>query len=337
VLKSFSRKIGKIKFHVGLGRFKKKETADTPTHIQLEPTVRCNLHCITCTRDTVIPTYSKMDLTVEEINKILSFFPNLKSVKLQGLGEPLFHPQIEEILRKFKERKVRVWMISNGTLFLTEKFRSLLLDYVSDVAISFDSTKKEVFNQLRRPADMDKIVQGIKLLVNERNKRKSNLTIGINFVISHMNYTELPELYDMAVDMKLDYVSVVDVENWMIAGEMGYDESRMFVGESRKYVDEIAKGIKQLRMRLLKKGIVLGYKNHDKRIGKCYWPFKSMFITVEGLATPCCMRMHREHSLGNILEAKSLNDVWNGKKYTEFRKAHIKNDTTNEMCGNCPD
>ena len=70
MLESIPRKIEKIRFHIGLGRFGKNDMADTPTHIQIEPTVRCNLHCITCTRDTVISTYKKMDLSLEEIDKI---------------------------------------------------------------------------------------------------------------------------------------------------------------------------------------------------------------------------------------------------------------------------
>lgn len=336
MLESIPRKFEKVRFHVGIDRYEKKEIADTPTHVQIEPTVRCNLDCITCSRGKVIQTYRKMDLSLEEIDKILSSLPNMKSVKLQGLGEPLFHPQIIEMLKKFKERSIKVWMISNGTLFLQERFRNIVLDYVDDIAVSFDSTNKETFNMLRRGADMDRVTQGIKLLVEDRNKRKADVAIGINFVISHKNYFELGELGELAISLGLDYVTVADVENWMVPGELAYEGSRFFVAESRRYAKEIDEGVRRLRIKLLKHGILLGYKNREKRLGNCHWPFNSMFITVEGLATPCCMRMHREHAFGNVLQS-SFNDIWNGQAYRDFRKSHMSKDITNRLCANCPD
>lgn len=337
MLKSMFRKYKKVKFHLNIDSFEKREIADLPTHIQIEPTVRCNLDCITCSRGQVIQNYKKMDMSLEEIDQILSFLPNLRSVKLQGLGEPLFHPQIVEILQKFKQKGIKVWMISNGTLFLQEKYRNIVLDYVSDIAVSFDSVNKETFNQLRKGADMDRVLDGIKLLVGDRNKKNADVAIGINFVISHKNYFELDKLSDFAISLKLDYITVADVENWMIPGEQGYEASVSFVTESRKYAREIDESVKKLRIRLLKKGILLGYKNREKRLGNCHWPFNSMFITVEGLVTPCCMRMHSSHSFGNVIEKKSLEDIWNGDAYRTFRKNHIEKDSSNIMCATCPD
>lgn len=338
MLRSIRRKFKKIMFHLEiLDLYQKKELAETPTYIQIEPTVRCNLDCITCSRGKVIQTYRKMDITLEEIDKILSFLPNLKSVKLQGLGEPLFHPQIIEILKRFKDRNIRVWMISNGTLFLQEKYRNIILDYVPDIAVSFDSTNKETFNQLRKGADMERVIQGIKMLVEDRNKRKADTIIGINFVVSHKNYFELDTLGDLAIKLGLDYVMVADVENWMIPGELAYEGSRSFVAESRKYVKEIDDGVKKLRIKLLKKRIILGYKGREKRLGNCHWPFNSMFITVEGLANPCCMRMHREHSLGNLFQVTSFDDIWNGQAYRDFRKEHMTRSPASKLCANCPD
>ncbi len=337
MLRSIRRKFEKVRFHLRLDRFDKKETALTPTYIQLEPTVRCNLNCITCTRDKVIKDYQKFDLTLEEADKILSLFPNLNSVKLQGLGEPLLHPQIVPLLEKFKRRNIRVWTITNGTLLNSEKYRSILLNYVDDVAISFDSVNKENFNYLRRGADMDRIIQGIKLLTEERNKRKSNLAVGINFVISHKNYLELGQLHEIAAALRVDYVTVADVENWMIPGEDEFRDSAAFVAETRKLSPLIRKKVNRLRLRLLKKGIILGYKHCQKKLGNCYWPFKSVFITVEGEITPCCLRMHKAHSLGNIFELGSFEELWNSERYKAFRKSHLDQDTSNLTCSLCPD
>lgn len=334
MLSSTKRKFRKVMFHLELGRFRK--IADYPAHIQIEPTVRCNLNCVTCTRKKIISTYKKMDIGIDEIDKILSCFPRLKSVKLQGLGEPLLCPQIEDILKKLKNKHIKIWIISNGTLFDIKKYRDLVLKYVDDIAISFDSTNKKTFKMLRPYADMDKIKENIKLLVQDRNVKNSDLIIGINFVISHKNYFELNSLYDLAVELGIDYVGLVDAENWTIKGELNHDNETAFISKSRKYRKHIDREIEKLRLKLLLKGIILGHKDPKKRLGKCYWPFKSAFINVEGFVTPCCTRMHRKHSMGNVTET-DFNTIWNSQKYIELRQAHINKDISNLMCGNCPD
>ncbi len=337
MLESARRKLGKIMFHLEMfDWYRKKETAPAPTYLQIEPTVRCNLNCLTCTRNKVIQDYKNMDMSLEAVDRLLSYFPGLSSVKLQGLGEPLFHPQIKEMLQKFRARNVKVWMITNGTLFTQEKYRNIVLDYVPDIAVSLDSVNKDTFNRLRRGADFDRVIEGLRLLVEDRNKRKANTIIGINFVVSHENCRELGALGDMAAGLKLDYVTVADVENWMIPGEAGYEEAGAFVAESRKCAKEIDIGVKKLRLKLLGNGIILGYKSRAKRLGKCHWPFNSMFITAEGFANPCCLRMHKSHSFDNVFE-KPFDDIWNGQKYRDFRKSHMRRDASNAMCANCPD
>lgn len=337
MLRSISRKFEKVRFHLSLDRFNKDEVALNPTHLQLEPTVRCNLNCLTCSRSKVIGTYKRFDLTLDEIDRILAFFPNLNSVKLQGLGEPLLHPQIVAIFEKFKNKKVRIWTITNGTLLNSEKYRNILLDHVDDVAVSFDSVNKENFNYLRRGADMDRIVQGIKSLVKERDERKSDLVIGINFVISHQNYQELDQLDKTAAALKVDYVTVADVENWMIPGEEEFQSSAKFVAETRKLSPQIRQKVNRLRLRLLRRGIILGYKHCKRKLGNCYWPFKSVFITVEGEITPCCLRMHKAHSFGNLFELSSFEGLWNSDKYKTFRRSHLNKDASNLTCSLCPD
>ncbi|MCX6967074.1 MAG: radical SAM protein, partial [Verrucomicrobia bacterium] len=314
-----------------------EELPGSPTDIQLEPTVRCNLHCITCSRDTVIGSYKKTDLELTEVDQILSLFPNLRSVKLQGLGEPMLHPQIARILQKFQERNIRIWTISNGTLFNTEKYRRLILDYVSDIAVSFDSVNKEVFGFLRG-TDMDKVIQGARQLIAERDDAQKQVLIGLNTTVSHKNFTELDRFYDLARDLKIDYLSLNEVENWMIQTDLGFKESAAFVAESRKHAAEIKKAVSRLRFKLLRSGILSSYSNSGKRLGNCFWPFKSLFISVEGAVTPCCLRVNREHALvKDLFNAGSVEEVWGSEAYRNLRKAHLCGDQSHPLCGQCPD
>ncbi len=203
--------------------------------------------------------------------------------------------------------------------------------------MSFDSVNKEVFGYLRG-ADIDKVIQGVRQLISERDQKHRNVLIGLNTTVSHKNFTELDQFYELARDLKIDYLSLNEVENWMIQSDLGFKESAEFVAESRKHSAEIKKAVRRLRFKLLKSGILSSYSDSSRRLGKCFWPFKSLFISVEGAVTPCCLRVNREHALvKDVFNAATVEEVWGSEAYRNLRKAHLCGDQSHPLCGQCPD
>jgi len=87
-----------------------------PVHIQLTPTNACNLNCSFCTcgnRD------KKKQLTLREIKWILRVCAKrgTKAMTITGGGEPLLHPQINEIIDYAGKKKIEVGLVTNGILF----------------------------------------------------------------------------------------------------------------------------------------------------------------------------------------------------------------------------
>lgn len=318
------------------GRFRPTLAPPPPTHIQLESTVRCNLHCITCTRDQVIGSYKKMDMSLDEIDHVLALFPALRSIKFQGLGEPLLTKNLEPMLERFAARGLRLSTISNGTIFHLERYRRLLLEYFRSVYVSIDSTSPELFARLRVGARLDHVLDGLGTLRAARDRAASRLSIGINFVVSHENVHEVPALYDLAVAHGIDFVSVPCVENWTIPGEAGHAAMTGYVEKARQAEAEITEAVANLKRRLRRRGILVGSSGFAPRLGRCAWPFSSLFVSVEGLVTPCCIRMHREHAVGRLFEVDSLEEIWHGAAYQALRQAHLDGDTGHALCGQCP-
>ena len=88
-----------------------------------------------------------------------------------------------------------------------------------------------------------------------------------------------------------------------------------------KLEKDIDKEVFKLRSKLFARGILSGYKNSKFRLNNCHWPFNSAFLSVEGIVSPCCVRMDPNvHALGKILELDDFNKLWNGEKYIELRK-----------------
>ena len=67
--------------------------------VYIEPTNRCNLECRTCMRNEWSEPLGQMDReTFGHILESLRVFSPLPKVFLGGLGEPLFHPEIVEMV-----------------------------------------------------------------------------------------------------------------------------------------------------------------------------------------------------------------------------------------------
>ena len=317
--------------------YKKKLIMPLPQYIQLEPTIRCNYDCVGCTRLTAIKN-RKLDMSEEDVKKIIKLIPTLKKIKLMGLGEPFLHPDYEKILKIFKEKDLRIWSISNGSLLFRERHRKLVHNYYEDITISIDTTDSKEFSKIRPGGPgLERIIDNLKILIKERNEGYSNITIGIAFAVGHMNYNNVNQFYEIALDLGVDYIHITAIENWTIKSQSSYKNYSDFTNESRKYQKQIDSSIFKLRSNLLKKGIISGYKNGDLRLNNCHWPFNSAFLSVEGIVSPCCVRMDPNvHALGKILELDDFNKLWNGEKYIELRKSHLKKDYNDMMCGSCP-
>jgi MoaA/NifB/PqqE/SkfB family radical SAM enzyme len=338
LIRSIPRKVEKVVHFFRLTRYNPSLTVPLPTHIEVEATKRCNATCGTCTRSHLNQKDMKNDLNPDTMAKILSTLPGLTSLRLAGLGEIFLNPQIENILQQLKARSIRVWIITNGSLLLDEKVRNLIHDYVDDVAVSVDSTDPAEFARLRPMGKIGlaEVTQGIKLLIDERNAGRSNTTIGISTTVTHENYLDLPAIGSMSVDLGIDYVAIAFVENWMMQGDPGYSITSDSVNESMKFLPQIRTAIRQQQLRLALHCIPVGCKIPRRRVGKCYWPYRSIHITAEGLASPCCTRIRPNHALFNFLETENFEAEWNGAAYQELRLAHMRKDTLNPMCGTCP-
>ena len=73
------------------------------TYAYLETTNYCNLACSFCNREEVIGPLKHMSL--ENWGKLLDGIKHhpIKEAKLMGMGEPMLHPQFDEVCRMFKE------------------------------------------------------------------------------------------------------------------------------------------------------------------------------------------------------------------------------------------
>jgi len=95
-----------------------------PVHVQLNPTNICNLNCPFCSCANRNKTES---LPLEKAKEIMVSFKVLgcESVTITGGGEPLLHPEIDELLEMIHNMSIEIGLVTNGTAFDKVKPKNL--------------------------------------------------------------------------------------------------------------------------------------------------------------------------------------------------------------------
>jgi MoaA/NifB/PqqE/SkfB family radical SAM enzyme len=137
--------------------------------IHVEPTNLCTLKCAGCARTDFLnqwPQHWKNhNLDINQLLKFLDIDLLNRQVKLCGnYGDPIYHPDLIDFVKKLKERGAVISMITNGSYKKAEWWQELvaLLDQQDKITFSVDGTL-ENFTQYRVNADAESILTGMKI------------------------------------------------------------------------------------------------------------------------------------------------------------------------------
>jgi MoaA/NifB/PqqE/SkfB family radical SAM enzyme len=124
-------------------------------------------------------------------------------------GEPLIHPRLVELVREAKRRlpQCNLDMSTNATL-LPRHADALVEAGIDDVYISVDGPSPEVNNPIRGRKSFERAMLGLSALQDASRRAGRGPKIALNFVITGMNYTHLPEMIRLAERVGVREVTV---------------------------------------------------------------------------------------------------------------------------------
>jgi MoaA/NifB/PqqE/SkfB family radical SAM enzyme len=184
------------------------------TKIYIEPTVACNLDCITCFRNAWDQPMGRMsDETFERFLAGLRKLSPLPEVYFGGIGEPLFHPKTIEWIRRVKELGGKVELITNGTI-LNEKIARQLIDAGLDVLwVSIDGATPESYEDVRLGAELPVVLENLRRLFKMRKGGHfPQPEIGVAFVAMKRNIGDLPKIIKLGHTFGARYYSVSNIQ-----------------------------------------------------------------------------------------------------------------------------
>ncbi|MHC4942279.1 MAG: radical SAM protein [Planctomycetota bacterium] len=308
--------------------FKPLKVGIRPLHLQVEPTDACNQKCGMCYRDRLIEKPARM--TLEQFQHVIDEV-RPTNVNISGLGEPLLHKDIFQMVRYAKAKGIGVTFPTNLTL-AHKKVDELVESGIDVLKVSLDATTAETYHKIRGTDHFDRVVetlQAINALKAENGLEAPH--IRINYALQKHNLHELLDMVSMAGDLKaeaiyiqyLDYVDVDDLKDELV-GEMSAIDLKGLLTEARALAK--SKGIETNIAVWLRDLEIYHQKMNSmgKRLPlerKCYYPWITTFIEANGdvKACPIFTRKRGEARLGNIFE-QPFDSIWNGEAYIELRR-----------------
>jgi MoaA/NifB/PqqE/SkfB family radical SAM enzyme len=344
---------------------------DRLAKVYIEPTNRCNLDCKTCMRNDWNEDLGRMERrTFGRIVEELKTVSPAPAIFFGGLGEPLMHPDIVEMVAAAKSFSPTVELITNGTL-LDVTMSNRLMDAGLDMLwVSLDGATPESYADVRLGAALPKVLRNLADFHEERLAR--NMTpdctsaegynfydrpqIGIVFVAMKRNIKDLPALLDMCSRYAVSRFMVSNVLPYTedMCGETLYTKTIMDttpltrIELPRMDVDDIT-GKALSDASRTRYNITVGGANPLDASDRC--PFihaGATAISWDGNVSPCVPLLHshtrfvneRRHSCRNYIVGNAsdrpLLEIWAEREYRQFReRVQLFEFSPCTICGGC--
>jgi MoaA/NifB/PqqE/SkfB family radical SAM enzyme len=337
--------------------------------LYLEPTSQCNLDCRTCIRNIWDEPQGMMSEEVfSRVMEGLRAFSPMPTVFFGGFGEPLFHPNIVEMVAQAKALGASVELVTNGTLLTRDISRELLRAGLGMLWVSLDGATPESYADIRLGAALFQVLEnlaGFREAICAEGSiggccsfiPSSKTKLGIAFVAMKRNIADLPAVIDIGLRF--------GAERFLVTNILPY---------TREMVDEV------LYYRSLNNGgyrhlSLLGMDVDETTYAPIYQAIRNVHdswaaidsenardrcpfigsgagaISWDGNISPCLPLLHshtsylgylqheerfsRRWAIGNVME-RSLSDLWNTPEHIAFRERVQAFDFSPcTICGTC--
>ena len=289
---------------------------DKITYAYLETTNYCNLDCSFCNRDEVIGPLKHMSL--EDWGKLLDGINHhpIEEAKLMGMGEPMLHPQFDEVCRMFKETfpKCKLIVATNCQYNINDKFRECM-KYIDMLYFSIDGYEKN-YERDRAPAKWKKL---IRFLDQFKSVERYDCDVVVNYVVNAYNVQDIEKVDKLREENKLGALRLNIAQIWDADIKMSDDIATSGYTE---------KDLNYLRENWNKQ--IMGKSKWDFK--DCFWVNNAIYTTVEGNIKMCCMNTGAE-PFGNLFE-NSIDEIRLMDDYQNVKKGCQTNNPTSH-CQNC--
>lgn len=277
------------------------ESDPYPKVVEIHPTDKCNHRCDYCfhggtgydpVREDEVLSVRQYEEFFEELSQL-----GIRHISVAGGGEPLMDQRAPEIYRKADEYGLRVRTVSNGN-FLRDEVLDCILN-TAELRVSVDAATPETYGELRNiPGEFyDQTIENLERVLEERERRDSDLEVGTTFLINDVNKDEAVQFAEEMVDRGVDAV----VYKHDIYGLVSTDTAELV--RLQQELEGIDDDVVEVRPKL----------DMDVPETRCFIPYFKTALTPYGEVYSCCLGTQpgedAGYGLGNLWE-QSFEQIW---------------------------
>jgi MoaA/NifB/PqqE/SkfB family radical SAM enzyme len=284
---------------------------------------RCNVKCRYCQYWRL--EHYKDEMTIEEWQRGLSSvkdFVGKFSVNFSG-GEPFIKPGFIDLLAWCSQNGISAGVTTNGSALTRRNAAKVVAARPFNVNISVDAPNAEIHDYLRGyPGLFEKLSDGIRFLLEERERQGVTFPIMIKPTINSRNFRHLPAIVEWAKAIGATSVSPQPMDRWT---PETYDElwiEEPALPELERVVDELI-AMKRAGAPILTPEQILRLmpdhfreKKAPHEVMPCRVGLRNFFIRTNGDVESCHMGYP---VIGNI-KTQSAREIWQGAPAAAVRR-----------------
>ena len=272
--------------------------------INIEPNNTCTLGCPLCpTGRGEIPP--KPDMPLDSFKAIVDQIRSPLILDLFNFGESLLHPRVFEMVAYAAKKGHRVRISSNLSFLSSENLPLIIHSGLSEFIACVDGITQQTYGAYRKGGSLLESLKNLRYLCDMRNTQGRGPLIQLQFIAMSHNEQEIPNVERMASDIGVDQLRIKAVNG------------------PPHLLDGYLPASRYCRIK--------GQRGNSF----CNYPWRTMAINCDGEVMPCCYAHHNPaYSMGNAFRS-SLQSIWWGKKFREFRKHALLKKETIRICRHC--
>lgn len=298
--------------------------AFAPSHVEIILSDWCNQNCAFCayrmdgyTTNALFGVESedgrennpKRRLETAKVIEILDDCAEMGvgAIQFTGGGEPAAHPDHTKIFGAVLDRGMELALVTNGVM-LSKDDISLLGSSAAWVRVSIDAGNDETYSSVRRvpKGQYSRALAAVKGLAEEKRRARSGVVIGVGFVVTPDNWTDVIEATMKAKALGADNIRI----SAMFSSDDEkpylhfYDQARDLVRQARECAssefdvyDRFGDRVEDLRM-----------KSPD--YARCGYQHFTTYIGGDLNVYRCCNTAYNERGLLGSLKDQRFAEFW---------------------------
>lgn len=292
-------------------------------------TYRCNLRCQMCGVEDHAGEQGP-ELSTLEWKEAIDSMARLKTmiISFSG-GESLLRPDMFELIRHARRRRIAVHLCTNGTRIDRETAIALREAGTHTVSTSIESPRAEVHDLLRGQGTFERTLRGIEAL----RTHAPGIRIGLNYLVSTQTYTGMVEMLRLAEEIGAHQVKFAPIHTNLLHKDKPLETFSHLIFQAPEEINALEAEVGRLieaartsRVQINATRYLRGMTDlyRAPRRFRCYAGYAVCAIGPRGEVSPCC-----DFRQTFSVRERPLHEIW---RSDEFHRLRLQVDRCRSTC-----